>query len=46
MSGHYWARGWAASFLPMPILPKIENTWFHLGKIYADILNFANANVA
>ena len=32
----------AALFLSMPILPKMENTGFHLGKIYADILIFAN----
>ena len=29
-------------FLPMPM----ENTGFHSGNIYADILIFANANVA
>ena len=31
-----------ASLLPMPM----ENTGCHSGKIYADILIFANANVA
>ena len=35
-----------ASVLLMPILPKMENTVCHLGNIYADILIFANANVA
>ena len=29
-------------FLPMPILPEMENTECHFGKIYADILIFAN----
>ena len=30
----------------MPMLHKMENTGCHLGKIYADISIFANANVA
>ena len=33
---------WPAPFLPMPI----ENTGCHSSYIYADILIFANANVA
>ena len=33
---------WPASFLPIPM----ENTGYHSGNVYADILIFANANVA